>query len=191
MDDQAAVPLLEHLSTCDECRARLDTCHSDASLLAKLKSLLPVDLLAVGSAHVVSLGQEAHPLAGDQTATTEPRSPRPPEARKTEHFSAPPPDSFVGYQIIREIHRGRQGVVYQAGQKSTKRRVAIKVMKEGPFASKAERARFEREVEILGQLNHQHIVAVHDSGQAAGSFYNVMDYISGQRWKRSKRHEGV
>jgi serine/threonine protein kinase len=95
-------------------------------------------------------------------------------------FAAPPPDSFAGYQIVKEIHRGGQGVVYQAIQKSTKRRVAIKVMKEGPLASAAERARFEREVEILGQLNHPNIVTVHDSGEAAGHFYYVMDYISGQ-----------
>ncbi len=90
------------------------------------------------------------------------------------------PDSFAGYQIIREIHRGGQGVIYQAVQKSTKRKVAIKVMKEGPFAGKHDKARFEREVEVLGQLNHPNIVTIHDSGTAAGSFYFVMDYISGQ-----------
>src|SRR5262245_3307577 len=31
-----------------------------------------------------------------------------------------------GYDIIREIHRGGQGIVYQAVQRSTKRDVAIK-----------------------------------------------------------------
>ena len=53
-------------------------------------------------------------------------------------------------------------------------------MKEGPFATAGEQARFEREVQILGQLNHPNIVAIHDSGQAAGCHYFVMDYISGQ-----------
>jgi tetratricopeptide (TPR) repeat protein/predicted Ser/Thr protein kinase len=101
------------------------------------------------------------------------------------------PDSFAGYQILREIHRGGQGVVYQAIQKSTKRKVALKVMKEGPFATPAEEARFEREVQILGQLNHPNIVAIHDSGQAAGCHYFVMDYISGQPldvWMASAAH---
>ena len=95
-------------------------------------------------------------------------------------FSAPPPDSFIGYRIVREIHRGGQGVVYQAIQESTRRKVAIKVMKEGPFAGPSDRARFDREIQVLGQLNHANIVAIHDTGSAAGSFYFVMDYISGQ-----------
>ena len=52
-------------------------------------------------------------------------------------------------------------------------------MKEGPFASSADKARFEREVQVLGQLKHPNIVTVYDSGTAAGSFYFVMDDMSG------------
>ena len=101
----------------------------------------------------------------------------------TEFQAAVPPvrpDSFAGYDVLRELHRGGQGVVYQAIQKSTHRKVAIKVMREGPFASRAERARFDREIYILGQLNHPNIVAIHDSGEVAGCHYFVMDYVRGQ-----------
>ena len=35
------------------------------------------------------------------------------------------PEPIEGYEIVRELHRGGQGVVYQAVQKSTKRKVAI------------------------------------------------------------------
>src|SRR5437588_12324480 len=63
-----------------------------------------------------------------------------------------------GYEIGPEIHRGGQGVVYRAVQRSTGRTVAIKVMREGPFAGPRDRARFEREVHILGRLNHPNIV---------------------------------
>lgn len=91
-----------------------------------------------------------------------------------------PPESIPGYEILKEIHRGGQGVVYQAIQKATKRKVAVKVMREGPFAGPRDKARFEREVEILAQLNHPNIVSILDSGQApGGTFYFVMDYISG------------
>jgi WD40 repeat protein/predicted Ser/Thr protein kinase len=102
-----------------------------------------------------------------------------------------PADSFAGYQVVREVHRGGQGVVYQAVQKSTKRKVALKVMREGPFATASELARFEREVQVLGRLNHPNIVAIHDSGTAAGCQFFVMDYISGQPldiWMASGTH---
>ncbi len=85
-----------------------------------------------------------------------------------------------GYEFIREIHRGGQGVVYLALQRATHRRVAIKIMKEGPFAGPDDRSRFDREVRILAHLKHPSIVAIHDSGSAAGCDYFVMDYIEGQ-----------
>src|SRR5262249_23063444 len=84
-----------------------------------------------------------------------------------------------GYEFIREIHRGGQGVVYLALHKSMQKKVAIKVMKEGPFAGPDDKARFDREVRILARLKHPNIVTIHDSGAAAGCEYFVMDYIEG------------
>ncbi|MBN2445635.1 MAG: serine/threonine protein kinase [Phycisphaerae bacterium] len=95
-------------------------------------------------------------------------------------FEGPPPDSFVGYTILGEIYRGGQGVIYKALHGATKRTVAIKVMKEGPFASTGDQARFDQEIQILGQLNHPSLVTIHETGVAAGCHYFVMDYISGQ-----------
>ncbi|MEP0844171.1 MAG: protein kinase [Phycisphaerae bacterium] len=89
-------------------------------------------------------------------------------------------EAFPGYTLLGEIHRGGQGVVYQAVQKATRRRVAIKVMREGPFAGPRDKARFEREVQVLAALNHSHIVTIHDSGIVEGRFYFVMDYIPGR-----------
>lgn len=88
--------------------------------------------------------------------------------------------ALPGYEFVNEIHRGGQGVVYLALQKSTHRKVAIKVMKEGPFAGADDRARFEREVRILARLKHPNIVAIHDSGRAAGCDYFIMDYVEGE-----------
>ncbi|MEQ8770268.1 MAG: serine/threonine-protein kinase [Phycisphaerales bacterium] len=92
-----------------------------------------------------------------------------------------PKDAFPGYEILREIHRGGQGVVFQAMQLTTKRKVAIKVMHGGATLGSTGKARFEREVHVLGQLNHPNIVNLHDSGITPdGSFFYVMDYISGK-----------
>ncbi|MCB9866702.1 MAG: protein kinase [Phycisphaerales bacterium] len=90
------------------------------------------------------------------------------------------PVAIPGYDFIREVHHGGQGVVHLAVQRATKRRVAIKLMKQGPFATMADRARFEREIDTLSRLNHPNIVAVHDAGVVEGNHYIVMDYIEGE-----------
>lgn len=92
----------------------------------------------------------------------------------------PLPDSFPDYEILREIHRGGQGIVYQAIQKRTKRKVAIKVLLEGKYAGEAARRRFEREIELIAQLKHPNIVEVFHAGEdAAGRQFCVMDYVRG------------
>ncbi len=88
--------------------------------------------------------------------------------------------AIAGYQVLREISRGGQAVVCEAIQQSTGRKVAIKIMREGPLASPRERARFDREVQVLAALNHPNIVRVVDRGATAdGSFFLVMDYVGG------------
>ncbi|MEM7623974.1 MAG: serine/threonine-protein kinase, partial [Planctomycetota bacterium] len=104
---------------------------------------------------------------------------------QAQHRSAPamrgasPGGSIPGYRILREIHRGGQGVVYLAVQEGTRRKVAVKVMRQGPFTSAQDRVRFEREVQVLAQINNPNIVGILDSGVFAGSYFYVMDYISG------------
>jgi len=85
-----------------------------------------------------------------------------------------------GYADLRELHRGGQGIVYRALQLSTRRTVAIKVLREGPQADSAARKRFQREVEIVAQLNHPHIVSIFDSGTTSTTHpYFVMEYVHG------------
>ncbi len=69
--------------------------------------------------------------------------------------SPPPPDATAesrghhdlrleGYRLVREISRGGQATVYEGWQISTGRRVAIKVIAGGPYASSRSRRRFDR-----------------------------------------------
>ena len=85
-----------------------------------------------------------------------------------------------GYAIMSELGRGGQAVVYQAIQKSTHRHVALKVLREGPYASASAKQRFEREVELVSHLRHPNIIVVFDSGiTTTGQLYYVMDYVRG------------
>ena len=99
------------------------------------------------------------------------------------------PNEIDGYEIIEEINRGGQGIVYHAIQNSTKREVALKVLREGVYASPAARKRFEREIELVSALRHPNIVTVFDSGRTRdGRKYLVMDFVRGQalsRWLRA------
>ena len=91
-----------------------------------------------------------------------------------------PTIAIEGYSDLHELHRGGQGIVYRALQESTRRTVAIKVLREGAHADSAARKRFQREVQIAAQLDHPHIVKVFDSGvTAAGHPYFVMEYVHG------------
>ena len=89
-------------------------------------------------------------------------------------------DPLGNYEILQEIHRGGQGVVYKANQKSTHRTVAIKFVRHGAFATPRERLRFEREIDLASQLNHPHIVTVFDGGISNGQHFCVMEFVDGK-----------
>ena len=98
-------------------------------------------------------------------------------------------DSIPGYQIVAERFRGGQGAVFEALQRTTRRRVAIKVLHGTPHRLATSRARFEREAQVLAQLRHPNIVAVHECSEAGGRSYFVMDYVDGaplDRWVAAK-----
>lgn len=85
-----------------------------------------------------------------------------------------------GFHLLDELGGGSQGIVYKALQLGTKRTVALKVIREGAFASKVERRRFENEVELASRLTHPNVVAVYSCGQDAGRDYYAMEYVEGE-----------
>ncbi|MEE2719426.1 MAG: tetratricopeptide repeat protein [Planctomycetota bacterium] len=89
----------------------------------------------------------------------------------------PAPD---GYEIIRELDRGGQGVVYLARQLRTKREVALKMIIQAAFTTERQKQRFEREVELVASMKHPNIVTVFDSGVTPdGRLFTAMEYIKG------------
>lgn len=88
-------------------------------------------------------------------------------------------ESLGDFQIIREVGRGGMGVVYEALQKSLKRRVALKVL--GPTVGGAPNQiqRFMREAESAARLHHTNIVPVYGVGEDEGLHYYAMQYIEG------------
>lgn len=94
---------------------------------------------------------------------------------------APPASGSVrGFELLEEISRGGQGVVYRAVQTATKRPAAVKMLLGGVFATERQRQRFEREIEIAARLRHPNIVSVFESGTTSdGSPYVAMEFVEG------------
>lgn len=103
----------------------------------------------------------------------------------------PPADLIDGYDLLEELHRGGQGVVYRAMQRSTSRAVAVKVLVHGAFATLGERHRFEREVEILAKLDVPGIVRIVDSGVSSGRWWFAMDLVDGVPLDRVPRERAA
>ena len=89
------------------------------------------------------------------------------------------PPSIPGYEVLEEIGRGGMGVVYKARQASLNRMVALKVLYRAPGQDPVVLDRMRREAQVMAQMSHPHIVAVHDAGDAGDHFYFVMEYVAG------------
>ncbi len=86
------------------------------------------------------------------------------------------PPAIPGFHVLREIHRGGQGVVYEAVQENPPRKVAIKVVRADP----SDRERFAREIAALARLRHPNVVSIFASGMTGTLPYLVMEYLPGE-----------
>lgn len=100
------------------------------------------------------------------------------------------PERIGPYPIKGRLGSGGMGVVFEAVQVRTNRRVAIKVIRGAWLDDERTRRLFFREAEVLGRLQHTGIAAIHDAGETKeGSPYFVMELIDGQpldEWSEDK-----
>ena len=88
------------------------------------------------------------------------------------------------YQVEKELGKGAMGVVYQGRDPKIGRVVAIKTLAlssefEGQELQEA-RARFFREAETAGRLQHPHIVTIFDAGEEHDLAFIAMEFLPGR-----------
>src|SRR5215475_6622177 len=93
------------------------------------------------------------------------------------------------YELLEEIGRGGQGVVYRARQKSLNRTVALKIIGISNGRTKAHLKRFRLEAEAAAKLNHPFVVPIHEIGQRKGRCYFSMGLVEGGRLDQIAKRE--
>ena len=88
------------------------------------------------------------------------------------------------YKIVNELGRGGMGIVYEAVDPKINRTLALKTFelvrnKDQDFEDDS-RARFLREAEAIGKINHRNIVTVYDVGEEHDLAFIAMELLHGK-----------
>ncbi|HEU0186741.1 MAG TPA: HDOD domain-containing protein [Gallionellaceae bacterium] len=99
------------------------------------------------------------------------------------------PAKMIGrFEIVRELGRGAQGVVYLARDPQLERQVAIKTLRRG---NAQQTSKLLHEARIASKLQHTHIIPLYDAGEQDGTPYLVYAYIEGETLAQALKRSGA
>ena len=118
-------------------------------------------------------------LAAHQTSDSFLNTPAGAMAASFAHSDLAEGQTLGPYRVLRTLGRGGMATVYLAHDERHRRSVALKVL-HPDLAHALGPSRFLREIEVVANLTHPHILPLHDSGEADGLLYYVMPYVEGE-----------
>jgi len=157
--------LAEHVRQCQSCDQALGQLDAlDDALVAQLRN--------AGDEEARRLGPVPAPLLDAARAALR---------RNADRLAEPASRQLGNFELLQELGVGSFGQVFRARDTRLDRIVAIKVLRAGRFAGKAEIERFLREARSAALLHHPGIVAIHDTGQTEdGAYYLVEEFVAGE-----------
>ncbi|WP_216909100.1 serine/threonine-protein kinase, partial [Nocardia noduli] len=88
-------------------------------------------------------------------------------------------ETFAGYVIKRVLGQGGMGTVYLAQHPRLPRLTALKLLERDLYGDAEMRGRFEREADLVAQLDHPNIVTVYDRGAEEDQLWISMQFVAG------------
>lgn len=144
-----------------------------------LEGLCPACMLKVGA----TADSVPEPVLGPGGTVVTPTPDAPP---------MPSPEigqQFGCYKILRRLGHGGMGVVYEAEEADSGRRVALKVINH-KLGSPADRARFLREGRLAASINHPNCVYVFGTEEIGSTPVIAMEFVSGGTLQQRLAREG-
>ncbi|MBL8810970.1 MAG: protein kinase [Planctomycetaceae bacterium] len=203
LSDGDAEQLEQHLHACEHCESamrQLDV-HQETLLQSLQATMVQEPGLLAASAVLAMNGSPdspADPSKGGSDVIDEALS----KARRLldtplEAENDPKPVAwhpthrdFGCYELLRPLGRGGMGAVYLARHRQLGKQVAIKLLPVMSAEDSDVRTRFDREIRVVGRLNHPSIVAATDAGEIEGTQFLVMEYVPGLDLSRLARLMG-
>ncbi|MEJ2097258.1 MAG: serine/threonine-protein kinase [Deltaproteobacteria bacterium] len=95
-----------------------------------------------------------------------------------------PAEKYIGLHvgtstILRELGRGSMAIVFEAYQRTLKRKIAVKILPKSLLAPNSAE-RFQQEAEAAAVLSHPNIIPVYEVGETADFLFMSMQRIHGR-----------
>ena len=92
--------------------------------------------------------------------------------------------TFAGrYQIIEELGKGGMGRVYKVLDTRINEKIALKLIKPEVASDRETIERFSNELKLARKIRHKNVCGMFDIGEAEGSHFITMEYVSGEDLK--------
>ena len=170
LSQPAAGALIEHISSCPRCQAELQTVCDADTFAAKLRTPAAASpYLAEPQCQVLIRGAKA---IADGTGV-------PATASSPASAAGLLGERLGEYELLEKLGEGGMGTVYKARQVHLDRIVALKVLPGGKSGDPQAVARFYREMQAVGRVDHPNVVRAMDAREIEGKPVLVMEHVEG------------